>query len=146
MAALLLLAVVPAVIVGIVVAALAGGGGGGEKDRSAAVIDSCVHSSSLMIPPSRRSRPLPPGFETSRFSAAPRRSAPSRRVKEGSHFAVLSTNAPPVKVYDYYLGVMDKGPWRSQWQRRQRVHRHAFNSRRPDVEGEVAITSRRWTT
>jgi len=140
----LVVAIVPAVIVGIAVAALARGGGG-DKDRSAAVIDGFVHSNgpSDSAVTSFKGQ-FPPGFpkDFPVYSGAKPVSSFLVASDEGRHyFAVLSTSAPAVKVYDYYLGVMDKDPWQVSVATAggEFTGMRFSNPGNPDVQGEVAI-------
>jgi hypothetical protein len=139
----LIVAIVPAVVVGIAVALLAGGGG--DKDRSAAVIDGFVHSNgpSDSAVTSFRGQ-FPPGFpkDFPIFGGAKTVSSFLVASDEGRHyFAVLSTKATAVKVYDYYLGVMDKDPWQVSVATAggEFTGMRFNNSSNPNVEGEVAI-------
>jgi hypothetical protein len=142
---LLAVAVVPAVIVGVLVLVLAGGGGSEEKDRSAAVIDGFVHSTG----PNDASvtsykGQFPPGFpkDFPVYSGAKTVSSFLVASEEGrQYFAVLSTEASPVKVYDYYLDIMDKDPWQVGVATAGAEFTGVrFSSpSNPDVQGEVAI-------
>lgn len=140
-----LLAVVPAVVVGILVGLLAGGGSGGDKDRSAAVIDGFVHSNG----PNDASvtsykGQFPPGFpkDFPVYGGAKTVSSFLVASEEGRHyFAVLSTKDSPVKVYDYYLGVLDKDPWQVTVATAgaEFTGMRFENPSNPDVQGEVAV-------
>jgi hypothetical protein len=138
-----LLAVVPAVIVGILVGALAGGGG--EKDRSAAVIDGFVHSSGPNDAEVTSFKgALPPGFpkDFPLYGGAKTVSSFLVASEDGrNYFAVLSTNATPVKVYDYYLGILDKEPWQVEVATAggEFTGMRFTNPGNPDIQGEVAI-------
>lgn len=138
-----LLAVVPAVVVGILVGALAGGGGG--KDRSAAVIDGFVHSSGPNdAEVTSYKGQFPPGFPGNFpvYSGAKKVSSFLVASDEGrQYFAVLSTSASPVKVYDYYLGILDKDPWQVSVATAggEFTGMRFENPSNPDVQGEVAI-------
>jgi len=121
------------------------GGGGGEKDRSAAVIDGFVHSNgpSDSAVTSFKGQ-LPPGFpkEVPIYKGAKTVSSFVVASDEGRHyFAVLSTSDPAVKVYDYYLGVMDKDPWQVSVATAgcEFTGMRFDNPGNPDVQGEVAI-------
>jgi hypothetical protein len=139
-----LLAVVPAVVVGILVGVFAGGGGG-ERDRSAAVIDGFVHSNG----PNDASvtsykGQFPPGFpkDFPVYSGAKTVSSFLVASEEGrQYFAVLSTSASPVKVYDYYVGILDKEPWQVSVATAgtEFTGMRFENPANPDVQGEVAV-------
>jgi len=124
---------------------LAGGGGSSEKDRSAAVIDGFVHSNG----PNDASvtsfkGQFPPGFPKD-FPVYPGAKTVSSFLvasSEGRHyFAVLSTSASPVKVYDYYLSSLDKDPWQVSVATAgaEFTGMRFENPGNPDVQGEVAI-------
>jgi hypothetical protein len=138
-----LLAVVPAVIVGIAVAALAGGGG--EKDRSAAVIDGFVHSSGPNDAAVTSFKgQFPPGFpkDFPVYGGAKTVSSFLVASDEGrQYFAVLSTTASAVNVYDYYLGILDKEPWQVTVATGggEFTGMRFENPGNPDVQGEVAV-------
>jgi hypothetical protein len=141
-----LLAVVPAVVVGIVVGVLvSSSGGGGDKDRSAAVIDGFVHSNGPNDATVTSFKgQFPPGFpkDFPVYSGAKTVSSFLVASEEGRHyFAVLSTRDSPVKVYDYYLGVMDNDPWQVTVATAgaEFTGMRFENPGNPDVQGEVAV-------
>ena len=140
---LFLLAVVPAVVVGLLVYVIAGGSG--EKDRSAAVIDGFVHSNGPNDSAVTSYKgALPPGFpkDLPLYSGAKTVSSFLVASEDGrNYFAVLSTSAPPTKVYDYYLSVMDKEPWQVEVATSggEFTGLRFTNPGNPDVQGEVAI-------
>jgi hypothetical protein len=141
----LLVAVVPAVIVGFVVYFVAGGDDGGGRDRSAAVIDGFVHSSGPNDADIKSYKgQVPPGFpkDFPLYSGAKPVSSFLVASDEGrQYFAIFSTSAPPEKVYDYYIGAMDKDPWQVQVAASgaEFTGMRFTNPSNPDVEGEVAV-------